>query len=189
MMSLKDKLNFFVMRADELADHRLVRDALNTGFSLNWRHDSGLFWESREPDEDLLRSGLMLARQFISPGEPIFIDHIHNECERNLRSDDLKTRLRKARRAWATSQNTGWLNITIGGQKASPAFIAHLLINGRYFHADVEKHAALAQVQGLEAMLTRQQFLAFVADIVGQVLYLRNVIKVGLHDDLFNYDS
>lgn len=188
-MSLKEKLNLFVARADQLADHRLIRDALNTGFSLNWKRESGLFWESREPDEDLLRSGLMLVRQFISPREPIFIDHVHNECERYLRSDDLKTRLRGARKSWGTSQTSGWLNITIGGQKASPAFIADLLINGHYSHADLDKQAALSKLQGMEDMLTRQQFLAFVADIVKQVLYLRDVIKVGLHDDLFNWGT
>ena len=184
-MELKEQLEFFVARADALADEPLMRDgSLNTSFTLKWNMGSGMALSSKEPNEAVLRSALLLVRQFVSEKEPIFLNRIYNICETNLRSDELKNNLRQARKSWKASQHQSWLKMTHDGNEVTPTYIADLWINGHYFHSDQAKVDALRRLVGEAALFSRHVFLGYISETVGQILYLRNVIRYALSEGL-----
>ncbi len=99
--SARERLELFVARVEQLKQLRLVRRQQPIKYSFHWDIDPQLTKvESVEPDEEDLRSFLLLFRQFISRGEPVFIERAFNDCLRFLKDDALKTEVGKAQEAW-----------------------------------------------------------------------------------------
>lgn len=181
---LFDRLALYVERAQELEDCRLVRRGFNPGLTIKWDRMSGLRFESREPDEEDLRSFLITFRQFISDDEPVYLNRIYNLCQQFLTGDDLKGYLVQARAAWKETQKRSGLRVVLNGRELTPEFVTDLWINGYYFHNDGEKRAVLKRLVPHERMLVRYCFLDFLVEATRQVLYVANVVRVALRKGL-----
>jgi hypothetical protein len=73
-MTVLDQLELYVVaKVDEIADTRLIRKGFNPDITMSWNKMQGLRFESRESDEDDLRSFLVTFRQFISDKELVYL--------------------------------------------------------------------------------------------------------------------
>ncbi len=178
-----DAIGIFLQRVEELQRTRFVERAGQVGYTLNFSKMAGISFQSREPDEEDLRSFLLTFRRFVADGDPLNIGHIHNICERRLRSDDLRRHLREARAHWRRDAETGGMSLVFNGRQISPEYVADLFINGHYFHDEPAKRAKLASLrEPLEYLVVRHHFLNFVLDGTRQVFYVANVLTVAIRE-------
>lgn len=180
-----EKSELYKTRTEELKNTRLIRKGFNPAITVQWNNMQGLQFNSSEVDEEDLRSFLITFRQFISPKEPVFLQHIYNLCQRCLASDELKGYLIKSREAWKKAQRNTGIKLIIKGKEITPEDVTDLWINGYYFHNDSEKMAMLKRLLPHESMLVRNHFLNFLVDATRQILYVSNIITIALKEDLF----
>ncbi len=163
---------------------RLLRRGFNPGITISWNKMQGLRFESREPDEEDLRSFLITFRQFVSNKDPVFLGHIHNLCQQYVISDELRGYLIESREAWKKAQRSTGLKLVYNEREFTPEYVADLWINGYYFHNDTKKRLALTRLLPHEGMLVRNQFLNFLVDTTRIVLYVSNIITIALKEGL-----
>ena len=184
-MNAIEQLKLFNARSEELRNTRLIRNGFNPAISIQWNNMQGLRFNSREPDEDDLRSFLITFRQFISVKEPVFLYIIYQLCQLHLISDELKGCLIKSREAWKKAQKNTGIKLTINGLELTPEYVTDLWINGYYFHNNSKKMFELKRLLPQESMLVRNHFLNFLVDATRQILYVSNIITIALKEDLF----
>lgn len=185
-------LTLFAQRTHELSERRLVRKGMNTKLTIRWDCVSGLLRQNiDQPDEEDLRSFLLVFRQFISENEPVFLPRIFNECFRNLDSSELKDELRKAQEQWKlVFHKIGVFKLIIDGKKLTGEFILDLWINGHYFHNDLDKANELHRYLGnISVALVRMQFLSVLSALTNTTLFVGNVVNYGLREGLFHNHS
>jgi putative nucleotidyltransferase with HDIG domain len=184
----RTQLERFLYRADELAGTRLVKHGTKATFSINYDYRAGTIFSLTEPDGEELKACLMTLRQFVLRKESIFIDKIYNLCEKTLVNTQVKGQLREAREAWKASQKSSGIRVVFDDRDITPAYVAGLLFNARYFHNDEKKEAELARLGPVESLLAKHVFLSYVADTIRQVFYMADIIRVGLSKDWFTFD-
>lgn len=184
-MNIREQLELYKARAEELRHTYLIRRCFNPSITIKWDRMQGLRFESKEPNEEHLRSFLITFRQFISNEEPVFLYRIHNLCQQYLTSDELKGYLVTARKAWKETQKNTGLKLIFSGHELTPEYVTDLWINGFYFHNDQKKRSILKSLLPHERMFVRNQFLNFLMEGTRQVLYLSNIITYALKEDLF----
>ncbi len=183
-MNAIEQLKLFKARSEELRNTRLIRNGFNPAISIQWNNMQGLRFNSREPDEDDLRSFLITFRQFISAQEPVFLYSIYKLCQLHLISDELKGCLIKSREAWKKVQRNTGIKLTINGLELTPEYVTDLWINGYYFHNDSKKMFELKRLLPHESMLVRNHFLNFLVEATRQILYVSNIITIALKEGL-----
>lgn len=186
-MKVIDQLHLYRARAMELRNSQIIRKGFNPGITINWNKMQGLRFISKQPDETSLKAFLMTFRHFISQKEPIFINKVYNLCQKYLISDKLKEYLVKSRKVWKNSLKSTGIIMVYNKRELTPEFITDLWINGYYFHSDLKKLTILNRILPHERMLIRFQFLNFLLDATRQVLYVDNIIKVALRENLFKF--
>ncbi len=188
--STRDRLELFGQRAIELADRRLVRAGMNSQLTISWDRASQLLkYQSLEPDEEDLRSFMLLFRQFISEKEAVFISRALNDCLRFLDSGELKEQLKKAQDAWKSLfHKVGAFRLIINGRKLTGEYVLDLWINGHYFHNDIDKAVELSRyVANRDMPLVRTQFLSVLTGFTQIILYIGGVVNYGLRNELFHF--
>ncbi len=183
-MKPAERLALFKTRAEELTCTRLITKGFNPGITIKWKRMQGLRFESREPDEEDLRSFLLTFRQFVSDAEPIFLNRVYNVCEQCLTSDELKGYLHESREEWRKAFTGAGIKLVYNEKEVTPEYVMDLWINGHYFHSDPEKASALRRLLPDEKLLTRHRFLDLLVDATRQVLYVGHVITVALREGL-----
>jgi len=186
-MNIHEQLEMFSARVEQLRNTRLIKKGFNPGITISWDRMKGLRFQSREPDEEDLRSFLLTFRQFISEGEPVFLNRTYTLCQRHLASDELKGYLVESREAWRQAQRSSGIKLVINKQELTPESVTDLWINGYYFHGDHEKLSRLKQLLPHEGMLVRNQFLSYLVDATRQVMYVGNVVTIALKENLFKF--
>jgi hypothetical protein len=186
-LSTHERLEFFAARANELRELRLVRDGMRSKFSLSWNVISKqLAYRAIQPDEEDLRSFLLLFRQFISDREPIFINRIFNDCLRFLDSSELKEQLTKAKDEWKRLfQGMGAIQMVVDNRKLTGEYVLDLWINGHYFHSDSDKAVELHRLMTDQIPLVRMQFMDVLPRLTEIIVYTANVVTYGLREGLF----
>lgn len=181
-----ERLKLFKRRADELGNLRLVRSEAKMHFRISWDAESKLLrHQITEPDEEDLRSFLMLFRRFISESEQVYINRVFNDCLRFLSDDVLKEEIQKAKEAWQTGMHLGLVRMYVDETNLAPEYVLDLWINGYYFHDDVEKLAELERLLRQPLCLVRMQFLSILPNLTFIILYLGQVVAHGLKEGLF----
>jgi hypothetical protein len=191
-LSTRERLELFTQRVAELRDRRLVRNGMNTRYTVSWTQVSRLLTQQTiEPDEEDLRSFLLVFRQFISDREPVFISRAFNDCLRLLDSGDLREQLAQAQEAWRNAfRGMGALHVTIDGRNLTGEYVLDLWINGYYFHNDSNKTAELRRYIATQDLpLVRFQFLSALAALTDIILYLGAVVEYSLREGLFNFPA
>jgi hypothetical protein len=189
LLSTRDRLGLFVQRVEELSQRRLVRQGMNSEHTIKWDAISQqLTYQAIEPDEEDLRSFLLIFRQFISDREPVFINEVFNDCIRFLNSSQLQEYLKKARKKWKNSfRHMGAFHIVVNERNLTGEYVLDLWINGYYFHNDIYKAAELRRLLTNQLPLVRMQFLTILTDLTRIILYVGNVIRYGFREGLFHF--
>ena len=181
-----DRLELFERRASELGNLRFVQSGLQSKFNIAWDVESGfLRYRSVEPDEEDLRSFILLFRHFISRSEPVFIDLLFNDCFRFLTDNELRKRVEQARDVWRREIKTGVMGIVVDGVDLTPEYVLDLWINGEYFHNDPDKASELRNLLAQPLPLARMQFLSALPVLTRIILYMGRVVAHGLEEGLF----
>lgn len=180
-------LNLFLARADELVSTRLVTSGgLSTSFNMKFeRMKLGTFSISN-PDEEQLRSFLLTFRQFVSKGEPILIDAVHNRVWQALAAGNLREQLAEARDHWKQQRRRGPMALIMDEVTYTPEFILDLWINGYYFHNDSRKAETLRRLDPVGGLFVRHVFLDHLVEATRYVVFLRNVIRVARSEGLLS---
>ncbi len=187
----QDRLELFAARTQELGNLRLVRIGAPSDLTIRWDAVSQrLTYSTVEPDEEDLRSFLLSFRQFVTKGEPIFVDVIFNDCRRFLRSHELQEQIRKAHEEWKNAfHKMGAFHLVIDDREITGEYVLDLWINGYYFHNDWEKAARLRALMTDWIPLIRPQFLTVVSVLTQIILYLGSVVNYSLRENLFESDT
>ena len=176
--SNSERLDLFVSRSGDIINRRVVRSkSLEVNLHLSFDRAIGMRLDSREPDEEDLRSFLMDFRMFISEKEPVFIPRVRSLIIQGLdASSPLRTALINSKKAWHQQLRTGILRVNLNGKQYSPEDVLDLWINGYYFHNDKDKRIVLESLLGPGQVLARQGLLNVTLDGLYYIAYLRNVI-------------
>lgn len=174
------QLKLFISRANELKNKRAIRNGFNTQLKINWDKEKGFITEITQPDEDDLRSFLLLLRQFISDKEPIFLNRIYNLCYKYIDDDDIKSGLIKAREVWKQSQINSGMGLILENDDFTPEYSTDLWINGYYFHNDEEKRKIIESKLHLEQIFIRHQFLNYIISATENIFYVSRMIEYAI---------
>lgn len=184
-MNSSDKLSLFNHKAEELKRTRLLKNGFNPSITIDYEKMKGVRFDVHEPDEDDLRSFLILFRQFFLKNEPIFLNSIYTICHQNFTSQKIKEDLIEAKKIWKKSLKSFGLVYIFNGQELTPEYITDLWINGYYFHNDQEKVALLKRLR-LVQPIVRYYFFHHLVEGTKQVLYLSNIITFARKEGLLN---
>jgi hypothetical protein len=187
-LSTYERLELFGQRVIELNERRLVRAGMNSHLTISWDAASSLLrYQAIEPDEEDLRSFLLVFRQFVSDKEPVFISRVFNDCLRFLGSDQLKEQLKKAQDEWKHFYKVGAFGLVINNRNLAGEYVLDLWINGYYFHNDSDKAAELRKyIATSDIPLIRTQFLSVLTSLTQIILYVGSVVNYCLRVGLFH---
>lgn len=187
MVKLGDSetLDLFKARTEELVGTRLVASgALASNFNINFDRMKGVKFSISNPNEEDLRSFLLTLRQFVSDGEPVFVNRIHNQLWKALSAGSLRDQLAEARQHWKTQRSRGPMALILDGKTLTPEYVLDLWVNGYYFHNDSRKAQALRLLDPVGAVLVRHAFLDHLIEVTRYVIFLRNVITAGRREGI-----
>jgi hypothetical protein len=181
-----ERFSLFRKRVIELSKLRLVQSEAQSKYQISWDAESGqLTYQAQEPDEEDLKSFLLLFRHFISSSEPIFINRVFNDCLRFLDDECLKGEVQKAKEAWRKELQSGTLGMQVNEANLTPEYVLNLWINGYYFHNDPEKTFELESLLKQPLPLVRMQFISCLPNLFQIIFYMGRVISYGLDNGLF----
>lgn len=171
-------------------DTRLLRQT-GFGVEVKFKFDpaTGMSMRWNEPDAEQLDSFLIRFRPFVSQGEDVYLQNIHNLCFRAAKADELKRELQFAREHYSKVLKGLVVKIQFNGTAITPEHLSDLWINGIYFHNDEKKRAELEAMHPALRSLARTEFLSLLVDGARQVMFLRGVIVRSLADNLFDFDG
>jgi hypothetical protein len=157
-------IDLFLGRAEHLFECRIIRDRrLQAEFNIHFTGgpDGGqLSFSAEDVDEDDLRSFLMALRLFTADREPTQLGKMFNLVERNLPVGAWRDTGREIRSRWNASQKQNLLAVQIPGKNYEAIDLFRLLINGHYFHSDLDARAELEALGDSGAWLAKRALLA-----------------------------
>jgi hypothetical protein len=183
-LSLREQLEKFVYRVDELQQRRLLRTNLGVGLQLNWDFAKGMSIRTEWPDEEDLRSFLVTLRQFMSQKEPVYLEKIYNLCVQHLKSEELRRAVLESQKSWKEELKRGGIRLEYDGRQFTPTEITGYWINSQYFHNDPEEFLLLQNLIPPAQVFARHIFLDHVVELTKRVLFLGDVLKVALAEGL-----
>lgn len=184
-MTDDERFDLFLRRVEELHGTRLVRSGeLRSSLNLSAARDQPLSLTTHNPDEDDLRSFLLTFRQFISKSEPIELGKIANLLFRRLTGDEPRTHLANARARYHKELRMGAMAFVLNDERMTPEEVLDLWINGRYFHNDSRKAAAIDALDPMSRVFVRHLFLDVLVEATRYVIFLANVIVIARRDGL-----
>jgi len=176
---VEDAFDLFVRRVEELHRTRLVRTGgLRASFNLSAAKNRAVDFSTHSPDEDDLRSFLLTFRQFTLKGEPIEAGRIANQLWQELIGDETRSLLASARERYRAALRTGSLGYVLNGHRFTPEEVLDLWINGRYFHNDTRKAAAIDALDPVSSIFVRHVFLDVLIEATKYFTFLADVIVI-----------
>ena len=183
-LNINDQIELFLHWAGELQNTRLLRNIGEHSFSLKFEQAKGLQFKTNTPNEEDLRSFLMVFRRFIGNDEPVYFYKIYKICIEGINSDELRKGLTEARNSWQTGLKSDGFGFNYNGHEFTPEEITDLWINGYYFHNDSDKLRLLKTLQPLENALMRFKFITHLLDATRNILYVRHVMIYAIREGL-----
>jgi hypothetical protein len=133
--------------------------------------------------------GLVTFRQFILRDEPVEVGRVANIVWQRLTGDEPRVQLARARRRYNTELRTGGLGFVLNDKRFRPEEILALWINGRYFHNDERKAAAIDALDPMSTIFVRHVFLGVLVEATRFIVFLANVIVIAQRDGLWQSPS
>ncbi len=186
-LTVTKQLDLFLTRARQLEQTRLIRSKPNSSWKMHFSEDGTMTITTEEPDEEDLRSYLMILRQFVLQKEPIHLGRIHNLLDRRITDDELRGYVTKARDGLKEAARGHGIHFQLNDETISPERVADLWINGEYFHNDPEKKQELDRLLPHPVLMMKHQFVTFVLDLQRVISYTGMIVnharKHGLIDE------
>ena len=178
------QLNRFLMRVDELKETRFYKAKFVPKLTISRKENEEAKYNLPEPDLDDLRSFLTIYRQFISKGEPIFINTIFNIGSLHITDEEIRRDLVNRRKELKDFQKcTGLRIISKSKGKEIPPMETCKLWIIKYFHTDDDKLSELESFNKTEWHNYRFQFLGFVTETTKLIVYVADIISKAIENN------
>lgn len=176
-MNNKDKkiLDLFIEKVDELLSCKLLKTKRKISFSLQFAEGQGKA-TTRLPDEESLRSFLLVFRNFYSPREKISFLKVCDILENAITDVKVVGSIRKTREIYQDVLDKSPLSLVEGNKSVTPHEIMRRWMYGFYHHTDNKKRAKI-KAWGFAVGLTKMQFVSTVFNLSKCVIWLGNVAR------------
>ena len=175
-------LRLFHDRVKKMNESRIIKEnSLKYHISFNINRNEGFRLEKIFPDEDDLRSFLLIIRPFTLNNEPIYYHRVLSIIRKNIIDEKCRRCLNEGLRIFNENAKHGGMNlrinsvskngenITIETNEYSNDDIFNLLLNGDYFHQDISK---IKQLESFKSdyfkdtgeILAKRMFLDLIID-------------------------
>lgn len=181
------RLRLFLELSSQLRDLEYYKQGMSVKIQL--LAGSNTSTPSHKPEEEQLRSFILLFRQFLSDSEPVFIKRIFNDTIRFLVDDEMKQRAIEARDLWDSSLHCGPFKMSLNNEELTPEHALDLWMNGYYFHSDLGKTAELKKFGKGQAGLAHIQLITSLPRLVELVLYMEVLIRNAFDKRLFDFEA
>jgi len=175
----------FIERSDELDRTRLCQSGSELGVTFKVVEGRTEI-VPRFPDEEDLRSYLVVFRHFLLDREPVFLYRVFTLCEMDLTSDPHKVKARSARAGLKTATAGSGFALIYQEKDLTPEDSLGLLLNGVYFHSDPKHREYLASVPSFLWPMVKFSFLTAVVGVAEVIRYTARVLRDALAKDLVN---
>ena len=184
-MQPSEVFRLFIERSDELDRTRLCQSGSELGVAFKVVEGRTEI-VPRFPDEEDLRSYLVIFRHFLLKREPVFLYRVFNLCEKALTSEPHKVRARSARVGLKTATVGSGIALINQEKDLTPEDALDLLLNGLYFHSDPKHREYLASVPSFLMPMVKFSFLTAVVGVAEVIRYTARVLRDALAKDLVN---
>src|SRR5450432_4039795 len=145
-MKASQRFALFLKRQEELRGTRLGKGDFHVSLRFSASVDLPPQLTETFPDEDDLRSYLLVFRHFILEKEPVFLGRILNLCQKHLASEIHREAARNARAGFKKALTTSGMSLSYNSLTLSPEATLDLFLNGLYFHSDESSAGLLADI-------------------------------------------
>lgn len=166
----KRTLELFITKVDELVGCKLLQSKHQISFSFNVVRKQGKATTTL-PDEESLRSFLLVFRNFYSPRENINFFKVCDLLIASIQDVSIKTKLGEVRDLYQQILDKSPLSFVENGQGVSPNEIVKRWLYGFYHHTDDTKRKKI-EAWGFVAGLTKTQFITTVFDLAKCIVWL-----------------
>lgn len=176
-MKSQDKriLELFIAKVEELRSCRLVQTSHQISFTLNVKGKEGKTTTTL-PDEESLRSFLLVFRNFYSPSETISFRRVCDILSGLIQDRHIKENINKTRDVYEDTLRRSPLSLIENDQAVSPEEVLRRWMYGYYHHTDNSKRKEI-EAWGFAVGLTKMQFISTIFDLSRCVVWLENVAR------------
>ncbi|MCL4339157.1 hypothetical protein M1271_05705 [Patescibacteria group bacterium] len=171
----KKTIELFLTKIEELLSCSLLKSKHQISFKLNITGNTGLA-TTTTPDEEQLRSFLLVFRNFYSPREKINFPKISEILERYITNTQIKDNIRKTREVYQNTLDRSPMSLIENEIAVPPKEILRRWMYGFYHHTDEEKRQKI-EAWGFAVGLTKTQFISTLFDLTRCIVWLGNVAK------------
>lgn len=177
MINQQDKrtLELFITKVNELVNCKLLQTTHKMKFSLNVVGNQGKATTTL-PDEDSLRSFLLIFRNFYSPRERINFLKICDILIDSIQEVSVRDRIEKIREVYKQTLDRSPVHLVENDKSVSPNEIVRRWLYGFYHHTEDAKRKKI-EAWGFAAGLTKTQFISTVFVLSKCVIWLGNMVK------------
>lgn len=186
-LNTEGRLRLFLERCSQLRDLEYYKQGMH--FKVQLFAGSNASTPSHKPEEEHLRSFILLFRQFLSDSEPVFIRRIFNDTIRFLVDDKTKQLVIETRDLWDSSLHCGPFKMSFKKEELTPKQSLDLWINGYYFHSDLDKATELEKFGKGQSGLAHIQLITSLPRLVELVLYMEVLIRNAFDNKLFEFEG
>ena len=186
-MTPREQLALFMESVIELRTASLIKKGLSVTIDIGSSAQGKLQFEPRDwPDEEGLRSFLILFRPFISDKEPIFLNRIYNICYNIIKSQKLRNLIADARAKWKRANKFSSFPFKYNGKIYSPEEVVNLIISGKYFHKDENKAKILRALDSSTEVLFKLVFITYIMEGIAHISWMHKIIKHAIKNGLLS---
>lgn len=193
----RDKLAHFIRCVDEMCERRLIKSGkfkrLEFSFHISRNdktNETQIDYNITELDEEDFRSFLLIFRQFILQGEPIFVDYILGVVYKYLKPEH-RSMQQNVSNVWKEAKKgNGKTFFYDGNEKLSPEEIIKLWLYGDFFHGEIDKTSRInAWKEGGLLIMYQKELLFAVHDMFNTIVWIRRYIEDGLSNSWLDFDN
>lgn len=181
--SLQDRLKLFLERASQLSDSDYVKQGMSAEIKIIG--DSNDSSSSNKPEEEQIRSFLLIFRHFISDSEPVFVYRILNDAYISLNDENYKKAFSEIRERLKHTMEHGPFGMTLDNEELTPVHALDLWINGYYFHSDKGKRSELEKFGMKPSGLAYMQLVLTIPVIVHYIFNAADIIRRAFDENVF----
>jgi hypothetical protein len=174
--SVRERLLLLGRIGDQIATHPMVTSGQESGLTITF-DAGGLRTESREPDEQLLHSLMLLLRPCLLNDDDAHLSTVLNLAIRHIDDPWRVHAIESAKYAYRQIRRSLGVRLVLNETEMTPERAADLWMNGVFFHHDAEKEAELMSHTTLASAMVRYLFLDFMHAVARVVVYTGNVIR------------
>lgn len=171
----KKTLYLFLAKVKELKNCRLLQTKHLISYQLNIKGQIGRA-TTTTPDEELLRSFLLVFRNFYSPGEKINYFKVSDILERLITDTQIKEIIIKTQEVYQSTLDRSPVSLVENDIAISPEEILRRWMYGFYHHTDEIKRQKI-EAWGFAVGITKMQFISTLYDLTKCIVWLGNIAK------------